>query len=81
VFLTMTNWGMGTDPASKREAVALCADALNYIATTCHNAILGTDGTHVPVQLTHEAQNPGSVVWNDLTGKKMLEFNVGLGKT
>ena len=79
--MTLTNWGMATDPASKTAAEGLCHDARDYIADTCNNGISGTDGTtpaHPRFQF--EAAKGGTVVWNDLEEKKQIEFNVGLKK-
>ena len=76
----MQNLGMGTDSRSKGEATAICIDAVNYIAGTCHNGIGGTSGSSIHYSLEHEATKGGSVTWNDKNGKPQISFGISLVK-
>lgn len=68
-----TNFGMDDTAAAKTEALALCADAVNYVGNFCIDGISGTTSTKTP-HFEHHALRDGTVVWADKSGKKMIQF-------
>lgn len=65
---------MDSTSAAKTEAMGLCTDAVNYIGNICVDGISGTNGAPLHPKFQWEALRDGSVVWSDMSGKKMLQI-------
>lgn len=77
IYTGVVNLGMESTPAAKAVAFGLCVDAVNYLGETCLVGISGTgNGLHPTFQ--HESQKPGTVTFNDKSGKPAIAFDFSL---